>query len=410
MTPSEPPDVTPARPWLLRPRQGVQPTTSTELFFDLVFVFSITQLSHYLIEHPDWRGALRTALLLALVWFVWIYTTWVTNWLQPDQGPVRAMLIGVTLGSLSLSAAIPQAFAGTGLLFAVVYVSVQVGRTMFTLWATRGNPWLVSGFQQSLPWIAGTSVLMVLGGLVGPVAREALWASVIVIEVVGLWIGYPLPRRGRSRPERWMVEGGHLADRCGAFVLIALGESILVTGGTLTRHVDLVTFGAFLLAFAGSVALWWVYFARSAAAATEVVARAGERTGALSRVAFNYLHPVIVAGVIVTSAGDERLLREPGAPTTTVAALVVLGGPALFLAGHAAYKALLWGRTPTSRITAVVVLSVLIPVAVGLNVPVAVCATAALVVTVAVIVTDQVAVRDGARRVTQSRGPRSPLR
>ncbi|MGW5579493.1 low temperature requirement protein A [Micromonospora chokoriensis] len=410
MTPTEPPAATPARQWLLRPRQGVQPTTSTELFFDLVFVFSITQLSHYLIEHPDWRGALRTALLLALVWFVWIYTTWVTNWLQPDQGPVRAMLIGVTLGSLSLSAAIPQAFAGTGLLFAVVYVGVQVGRTMFALWATRGNPWLVSGFQQSLPWIAGTSVLMVLGGLVGPAAREALWAAVIVIEVVGLWIGYPLPGRGRSRPERWMVEGGHLADRCGAFVLIALGESILVTGGTLTRHVDLVTFGAFLLAFAGSVALWWVYFARSAAAATEVVAQAGERTGALSRVAFNYLHPVIVAGVIVTSAGDERLLREPGAPTTTVAALVVLGGPALFLAGHAAYKALLWGRLPTTRIIAVLVLLALVPVCVGLGVPVAVCAALAVAVTVAVIVTDQFAVRDGGRRVAQSRGPRSPLR
>ncbi|WP_433134024.1 low temperature requirement protein A [Micromonospora sp. CA-240977] len=367
----------------------MQPTTSTELFFDLVFVFSITQLSHYLIEHPGWRGALRTALLLALVWFVWVYTTWMTNWLQPDQGPVRAMLIGVTLGSLSLSAAIPQAFAETGLLFAVVYVSVQVGRTMFGLWATQGSPWLVAGFQQSLPWIAGTSVLVVLGGLVGGVAREVLWAAVIVIEVVGLWIGYPLPKRGRSRPERWMVEGGHLADRCGAFVLIALGESILVTGGTLTQHVDLVTFGAFLVAFAGSVALWWVYFARSAAAATEVVAHAGERTGALSRVAFNYLHPVIVAGVIVTSAGDERLLREPGAPATTVAALFTLGGPALFLAGHAAYKALLWRTLPTSRISAVVLLLALIPVGVGLGASVAVCATAALAVTVAVIVADR---------------------
>lgn len=397
MTPSEPPAVTPARPWLLRPRQGVQPTTSTELFFDLVFIFTITQLSHYLIEHPDWRGAAHTALLLALVWFVWVYTTWLTNWLQPDQGPVRTVLIGVTLGSLSLSAAIPEAFAGTGLLFAVVYVIVQVGRTLFALWAVRGSPWLVAGFQQSLPWIAGTSVLVVLGGLVHGAAREAVWAAAVVIDVIGLAIGYPLPRRGRSRPERWMVEGGHLAERCSAFVLIALGESILVTGSTLTQHVDLVTFGAFLLAFAGSVALWWVYFARSAAAATEVIAGAGDRTGALSRVAFNYLHPVIVAGVIVTSAGDERLLREPGAPTTTVAALFILGGPALFLAGHAAYKALLWRALPASRITAVVVLLALLPVCVGLGVPVAVCAALALVVTVAVIVTDRFRVRTAAR-------------
>ncbi|MGW3890041.1 low temperature requirement protein A [Micromonospora chokoriensis] len=403
MTPSEPPAGNPAHPGLLRMRKGVQPTTSTELFFDLVFIFTITQLSHYLIEHPGWRGGGRTALLLALVWFVWVYTTWLTNWLHPDRGPVRAMLIGVALGSLLLSAAIPQSFAGTGLLFAVVYVTVQVGRTIFALWAVQGTPWLVDGFQKSLPWIVGTSVLMVVGGLVGGAAREALWASAVVLDVVGLLIGYPLPGRGRSRPERWMVEGGHLAERCAAFVLIALGESILVTGITLTSHLNRVTSAAFLLAFAGSVALWWVYFARSAPAATEVVAHAGDRTGALSRVAFNFLHPVIVAGVIVTSAGDERLLREPGAPATEDVVMLTLGGPALFLAGHAAYLAVLWRTVPTSRIAAVVVLLALMPVCVGLGVPVAGCATVAVVVTVAVIVADRF-------RGGQSRGPRSPLR
>ncbi|MEU7655557.1 low temperature requirement protein A [Micromonospora taraxaci] len=395
MTPSEPPAVTPAHPGLLRARRGVQPTTSTELFFDLVFIFTITQLSHYLIEHPDWRGAGRTALLLALVWFVWVYTTWLTNWLHPDRGPVRAMLIGVALGSLLLSAAIPQSFAGTGLLFAVVYVTVQVGRTIFALWAVQGTPWLVDGFQKSLPWIVGTSVLMVVGGLVGGAAREALWASAVVLDVVGLLIGYPLPGRGRSRPERWMVEGGHLAERSSAFVLIALGESILVTGTTFTSHVNVVMSGAFLMAFAGSVALWWVYFARTAPAATQVIAQAGERTGALSRVAFNYLHPVIVAGVIVTSAGDERLLREPGAPTTTVTALLTLGGPALFLAGHAAYMAVLWRTVPTSRIAAVVVLLALMPVCVWLGAPVTVCAAAALAVAVAVILADRSQARRG---------------
>jgi low temperature requirement protein LtrA len=389
VTPSEPPAVDLAHPRLLRRRQGVEPTTSTELFFDLVFIFTITQVSHYLIAHPDWRGAARTALLLALVWFVWVYTTWVTNWLQPDQGPVRAMLIGVTLGSLLLSATIPQAFAGMGLLFAAVYVTVQVGRTAFALWAAQGNPWLVDGFQKSLPWIAATSVLVVVGGLLDTPAREGAWAAVIVLEVVGLSIGYPLPGRERSRPERWMVEGGHLAERCAAFVLIALGESILVTGSTLTAHVDLVRLGAFGVAFAGSVALWWVYFARSAPAAAEVLARAGSRTGALSRLAFNYLHPVMVAGIVVTSAGDERLLHAPGATATTVSALFTLGGPALFLAGHAAYQAVLWRAVPTSRIAAVVLLLALVPVCVGLGATVVTCAALATAVTIAVIMVDR---------------------
>ncbi|MFF5181615.1 low temperature requirement protein A [Micromonospora sp. NPDC000316] len=389
MTPSEPPVAHPARPRLLRERHGVEPTTSSELFFDLVFIFTITQLSHYLIEHPDAGGAARTALLLALIWFVWVRMTWVTNWLQPDQGPVRAMLLGVALGSVLLSAAIPQAFAGMGLFFAVVYVTVQLGRAVFGLWAVRGSPWLVAGFQQSLTWAVGTSLLILIGGLLGGAARETLWAAAIVFDVIGLSSGYPLPGRGRSRPERWMVEGGHLAERCAAFILIALGESILVTGSTLTRHLDRATSGAFLLAFAGSVALWWVYFARSATAATEILARAGDRTGALSRLAFNYLHPVMVAGIVVTSAGDERLLREPGAPATPVAALFILGGPALFLAGHAAYKAVLWRIPPVSRLVAVAVLVALVPVSVGLAVPVAACSAAAVAVTIAVILTDR---------------------
>ncbi|MEW2147128.1 low temperature requirement protein A [Micromonospora vinacea] len=367
----------------------MEQTTSMELFFDLVFIFTTTQLAHYLIAHPDWRGAARTALLLALVWLVWIYTAWGTNWLRPDQAPVRALLIALMLGSLLLSAAIPEAFAGSGLVFALVYMTVQVGRTVFALWAVQGQPWLVDGFQKTLPWFAATSLLVLLGVVVGGNAQEALWTVAIVVEVIGLSTGFPVPGLGRSPAERWMVEGGHLAERCQAFILIALGESILVTGSTLAQHLDLTMSGAFVLAFAGSVALWWVYFARSAPAAAKVIADAGERTGSLGRLAFNYLHPVMVAGIIVTSAGDEQLLRQPGARATTAAALFTLGGPALFLAGHAAYKAVLWRTLPTSRITAVVILLALVPIGVGLRATVAACAAAALAVTVAVILTDR---------------------
>ncbi|RZT78602.1 low temperature requirement protein LtrA [Micromonospora violae] len=400
----------PKRPWLLRERRGVEPTTSMELFFDLVFIFTTTQLAHYLIAHPDWRGAARTALLLMLVWYVWIYTTWGTNWLRPDQPPVRAVLIALMLGSLLLSAAIPEAFAGAGLVFALVYATVQVGRTIFSLWAVQGQPWLVDGFQKTFPWFVATSLLVVLGAMAGGAVQEALWAAAILIEVIGLQTGFPVPGLGRSPAEQWMVEGGHLAERCQAFILITLGESILVTGSTLAQHLDLRTSGAFVLAFAGSVALWWVYFARSAPLAAEIIARAGERTGALGRLAFNYLHPVMVAGIIVTAAGDERLLREPGAPASAAAALFVLGGPALFLAGHGAYQAVLWRALPTSRIVAVVVLLALMPVCVRLGAAVAVCTALAVTVVIAVTVTDRLWVPRVMRRAAQARGPRSPLR
>ncbi|MFC0506107.1 low temperature requirement protein A [Micromonospora costi] len=403
MTRSDPPPAGPLRPHLLREHRGVEPTTSTELFFDLVYVFTVTQLAQFLISHPDPLGAARTAILLGLLWLVWIYTAWVTNSLRPDRTPVRVMLLAVMLGSLLLSAAVPGAFAGSGLLLAATYAAVQLGRVTFVLWAVRGQPRLEPGFRQGLPWFVGTSLLAVTGGLVGSPARELLWTAVIAVEMLGLAIGFPTPGGRRTRPERWEVEGGHLAQRCQAFILIALGESILVTGGLLARHPGRVTMGAFLLAFAGSVALWWVYFARAAEAGIAALTRAGERTGRLSRLAFNYLHPVMVAGIIVSAVGDERLLGGPGVPLDVGSALVVFGGPALFLAGHAAYQVVLVRRGWVGRAAAVPVLLAAAPVAVALRLPVAAGTAVAVLVTIGVIVTDRLP-------YGQPRGPRSPLR
>ncbi|MFG1649955.1 low temperature requirement protein A [Micromonospora sp. NPDC049275] len=399
------PDGGPVHPQLLRPRRGVERTTSTELFFDLVFVFTITQLSHYLSEDLTWRGAGRTAVLLGLIWLVWIYTVWAGNWLLPDRAPVRATLLVVTLGSLLLAAALPTAFGVNGLLFAVAYAAVQVGRTVFSLWAIRGEPWLGDSFRQCVVWVAGTGTLAVVGGLVDTPAREVIWIAVIAVDAIGLATGFPVPGLGRSTPEHWEVEGGHLAERCQAFILIALGESILITGGTLTQRLDGVTIAAFLLAFAGSVALWWVYFDR-AQAVMAALAAAGERAGRLSRLVFNYLHPVMVAGIVVTAVGDERLLHAPGEPVGWAGALVVLGGPALFLAGHAAYQTVLRHPGVAARAAAALLLMALTPVAVALRAPVALAVGAALLVTASVIVADWMS----GRGTPQSRGPRSPER
>ncbi|MFI5924460.1 low temperature requirement protein A [Micromonospora sp. NPDC051543] len=395
----------PAHPQLLRPRRGVERTTSTELFFDLVYVFTITQLSQYLSEHLDWPGVGRTAVLLGMVWLVWIYTVWMGNWLRPDRTPVRATLLVVTLGSLLLAAALPTAFGGDGLLFAGAYTAVQIGRTVFAVWAIRGQPYVSDSFRQCVVWIAATGMLALVGGLTPSPARELIWIGVIAVDALGLATGFPVPGMGRSTPERWEVEGGHLAERCQAFVLIALGESILITGGTLTQHLDRASVSAFLLAFAGSVALWWVYFDQ-ADTVMRALAEAGERAGRLSRLVFNYLHPVMVGGIVVTAVGDERLLHAPGHPVGWADALVVLGGPALFLAGHAAYQLVLGFAGVAGRVTATLLLLALVPGTVALGAPVAVTAGAALLMTAAVIVTDRVS----ERRVPQSRGPRSPLR
>ncbi|MBO0818725.1 MAG: low temperature requirement protein A, partial [Actinobacteria bacterium] len=133
----------------LERREGTAPVTNVELFFDLVYVFAVTQLSHHLLAHPTITGALQTALLLAMVWLVWAYTTWVTNWLEPGRIPVRLLLIGLMLVALVMSAALPEAFGRRGLIVGAAYAVMQIGRSAFAVAALRGRP-LQANFQRIL--------------------------------------------------------------------------------------------------------------------------------------------------------------------------------------------------------------------------------------------------------------------
>ena len=164
----------PQTPRLLRDRSGVQRVTNIELFFDLVYVFAITQLSHYLLGHADLRGALQAGLLLLMVWLVWAYTTWVTNWLDPDLMAVRLLLVALMLASLALSVSLPRAFEDLGLWVGGAYAVQQIGRTVFMVIALRGHP-LEANFQRILAWCVVSGALAVAGGLAHGNARALLW-------------------------------------------------------------------------------------------------------------------------------------------------------------------------------------------------------------------------------------------
>src|SRR5918998_2439350 len=222
---------------MLRDRDGSEArVTPLELFFDLVYVFATTQLSHRLLEHLTYVGALETLFLLFAVWWAWIYTTWIANWFDPERPPVRLMLIAVMLASLVMSVAIPEAFGKRGLMFALAYVAIQVGRTAFvfvTLNRSLGPSHPLSRtFQRILAWFLMPAVLWIIGGLLEGEARYALWLLALAVDYSGPVVGYYIPALGRSRTEEWTIEGGHFAERCQLFVIIALGESILVTGTT----------------------------------------------------------------------------------------------------------------------------------------------------------------------------------
>ena len=318
--------------------------TTFELFFDLIFVFAVTQLSHTLVEHLDRDGLIHTAILLLAVWWAWMYTTWATNWCDPDHLVVRIVLVAIMLGGLIMSASIPDAFNGRGFGFVLPYVAIQVGRSLFMIWATRQERRVTLTFQRITAWFAMSAALWVAGALSHADARVAFWIAALVIEYLGPSMGYWIPRLGRAMASDWNVEGAHMAERCGLFIIIALGESLLVTGATfsgLEWSAGVVT--AMVAAFGAAVAMWWIYFDLIAEAATERIAHS-DAPGALARLAYTYLHLPMVAGIILTAVGDELVLMHPAGSTESSTALAIIGGPMLFLLGYSLFKRAIVGR------------------------------------------------------------------
>ena len=208
--------------------------TYAELFFDLVFVFAVTQISHTLLAHFTPLGALQVTLLFLAVWWVWVYTSWITNWLNPEKTPVRLLLFAMTLGGLVLSTSIPSAFDGRGLWFAAAYASMQVGKTIF-LWVSTppSRPQARMNAIRITAWLSLSAVFWIGGGLAEGQSRLALWAIALAIEYASPAVRFWIPRYGASSVADWVIEGGHMAERCAGFIIIALGESIVVTGATL---------------------------------------------------------------------------------------------------------------------------------------------------------------------------------
>ena len=344
---------------LLRPLGASTRVTNVELFFDLVYVFAVTQLSHYLVDHQSVEGALQALLLLAMVWLVWAYTTWVTNWLDPDRIPVRVMLLGLALVSLIMSAALPYAFEGRGLAVGGAYALMQIGRSGFAVAGLRGSQ-LQRNYQRILAWCVVSGTLAVAGGLVAGHARELLWVGAVTVDVAGGLAGFYTPGLGRSQTQDWTIEGSYFAERCQSFILIALGESIVVIGASLSQLPSVTgeAIVAFLAAFVGSVGLWWVYFDRSAEEGARVIASSAD-PGRLGRSAYHLIHSVMVAGIIVVAAGDQLVLRSPGAVGHPAVSVMLLGGTALYLLGHAAFKAVIWGGVSWTRVGGAVALAAL---------------------------------------------------
>ena len=322
----------------VRDGHGHHRVTYIELFFDLVFVFAITQLSHGLLHHLTPLGAFQAALLFLAVWWVWIYTCWITNWLDPERPAVRLLLLALMLAGLVMSMSLPEAFEDKGLTFAIAFVLMQVGRSLFVAWALRRhNARNYRNFLRITAWLAVSGACWIAGGLSEGPQRMALWGLAVAIEFASPSLGFWTPGLGRSTTADWDVEGGHMAERCALFVIIALGETLLMTGATvaeLPREAGVLT--AFGAAFAASVAMWWIYFDTGSERAAHHFEHAADR-GRVARNAYTYLHIPIIAGIVLCAVADELVLVHPD-HATDAGILVILGGPLVYLLGNMLFK------------------------------------------------------------------------
>jgi low temperature requirement protein LtrA len=356
-----------------RPREHNR-VTSVELFFDLVFVFAITQISHFLLAHFTPLGALETAILMLAVWWAWVFTAWITNWLDPEQTAVRLMLFALMVAGLLLSTSIPKAFEGKafdgnafegrGLAFALAYAAIQVGRSAFFLFSVpKSETGHRRNFIRILTWLSVSAVFWIAGGIAGGEVRIGLWLVALLIEYVGPAMRFRIPILGASSTRDWIVEGGHMAERCAGFIIIALGESVVVTGATFADAAwTATTMAAFLIALLGSIAMWWIYFHIGAEAGSEHISKA-EDTGGFARLAYTYLHLPIVAGIVVSAVGDELLLADPDGHSGIPEMVSMIGGPLLYLAGVILFKRSIRGHLQPSHLAGIGLFVILTPFA-----------------------------------------------
>jgi len=333
-----------------------QRVTPLELFFDLVFVFAITQVTGFLADDPTWVGLLRGLLLLGALWWAWAAYAWLTNTLNPEEGGVRLAVFGSIAAMLIVGLATPNAFGTDGVIFGVAYFIVRALHLVLYAIAGRGDPELFRAVVRIVPTAILGPALLVVAGFLDGVPQMATWAAALAVDYLGVLIGH---MRG------WRVSPEHFVERHGLIVIIALGESIVALGvGAAGLPLDAGLIVAALLGMAVIAAIWWSYFDWVAFVAQ---ARLAEATGVdragLARDLYSYLHLPMVAGIVLFALGLKTTLADVDRPLGTIPAVGLCGGLALYLLAHVALRLRIGGGLGRGRPIATIVLLGLIPLA-----------------------------------------------
>jgi low temperature requirement protein LtrA len=341
-----------------------QRVTPLELFFDLVFVFAITQVTSLLSDDPTWGGVLRGMLVLGALWWAWAAYAWLTNTLNPEEGAVRLAVFAAMGALLIVALAVPEAFDDHGVLFGLAYFVVRAMHLALYAIAAKGDHDLLGAVLRMTPSSMISSVLLVTAGFLEGDARIALWVIALAIDYLGVLVG-----RGTG----WRVSPHHFAERHGLIVIIAIGESIVAVGvGAAGLPLDAGRVTAALLGVAVAAGLWWTYFDWVSIVTERVLGRVtGAAQAALARDIYSYLHLPMVAGVVLFALAMKKTLANFGDPLDTVPAAGLCGGLALYLLAHVLVRyrtSLVFGRRSIGhgRPAAVVALLALFPLALEL--------------------------------------------
>jgi low temperature requirement protein LtrA len=399
---------------LVRPREVARAVTPVELFFDLVYVFTVSQLSRRLLEEVSVRGMAQATVLTLAVMYAWFMTVWTSNWLDVERRQVQLMLLGLMFASLLMSTSVAGAFgdqiafwAGDRAgLFVIGYLAIQLGRTLFAVSVFREHR-LHPHFVNALAWEAGTALLWIAGIFADGDARLAIWALAVAASYGGVIAGHPLPGRRSPFSTDSQIYAEHLLERFRLFFLIALGETVLTIGNAFAdTSVDAERLVALAAAFVGTVALWWCYFHRAERLGIAAVDGAEDDPSRIVAVG-NYTLVAMVIGIVAIAVGDELAIADPAAAGSATISALIFGGPAIFLLAQLAFMREATGRAPASRVGACLALAALALLTAPFSILVAVIAASGVLLAVAVGDTAGADLAP-ARAVTKRRPPAAP--
>ncbi|SCG65472.1 Low temperature requirement protein LtrA [Micromonospora echinaurantiaca] len=367
-------------------RAGEQPGTYkqsqragfVELLFDVVFVFAFTRLSDRMVSDLSWRMGYATFVLTLALWWVWYRLVWATNRYDSTRPAIQIMVIGTTLGSLLMAIAVPEAYGDSGFLFAGVYVAIQTIRPLWIiLIGTNTEVRLVS--VRILFWALISAIPWIAGAFTQSGARLAWWSLAVALDYLAGVLDYPTPRLGRARFRADPIQEDHLTERYRQLLIIALGETILISGIQISPHgLERDRVAALLVSFAITVLLWQIYFYRAGELLAIAIASAPS-PAYVGRLA-SYAHLAMITGVGLTAVGDELIISHPLGHTERPWVLVILGGPAVFLIGRALLDYVTFSHVSWSRPIGLLTLAAVAPVTILLP-PILVAVTATAVLT-----------------------------